>query len=95
MVLSVSILFFKNRYPKIAIEEINVIIGLSITKILNTVMEIVYKIDCIIVILKGYFLKLLNIEKANNPLNRYLIMSITSSHKKITTLFFKNLLIIL
>lgn len=82
MVLSVSFLFFKNRYPKIAIEEINVIIGLSITKILNTVREIVYKIDCIIVILKGYFLKLLNIEKANNPLNRYLIMSITRRHKE-------------
>ena len=78
--LNVSTLF--NKQPKIAIEEINVIIGLSITKILNTIRAIVYKTDCIIVILKGYFFKLLNIEKANNPLNKYLIMSITKRPKE-------------
>ena len=80
--LNISTLFFKNKQPKIAIEEINVIIGLSITKILNTIRAIVYKNDCIIVILKWYFFKLLYIEKAINPLIRYLMMSITKRPKE-------------
>ena len=68
IVFHISILFFKNRHPKIAIAEINVIIGSSLIKILNKIRKIAYKIDCIAVILKEYFLKLLNIEKVNNPL---------------------------
>lgn len=95
MVLGVSAVFFKNRHPEIAIAEINVIIGLSITKILNIIRKIVYKIDWTLVILKGYFFELLNIEKANNPLIRYLIVSVTKRSKENHYLIFKNSLNIL
>ena len=58
------------------IAEISVIIGLSITKTLNMLREIEYRIDCIAVILKECFFELLNIEKTKNPLTKYRIMLI-------------------
>ena len=81
IVFHVFILFFKNKHPKITVAEINVIIGVSLTKILNIISEIVYKTDCIAVILREYFLKLLNREKAKNPLIKYLITSINIRSK--------------
>lgn len=68
----------------------NVIIGLSITKILNKARQIEYKTDCIIVILKGRFLGSLNMEKVNNPLSIYLIMSIIRSSKEKSLPYFYN-----
>ena len=48
----IFILFFKSKHPKITIAEINVITGLSATKILNAARETEYKIDWIKVILR-------------------------------------------
>ena len=58
------------------IAETNVIIGLSITKILKAIREIVHKIDCIAVVLKKHFFELLNIEKIKQLLIKYLIILI-------------------
>ena len=86
----IFILFFKSKNPKIAIAEINIIIGLSITKTLNTMREKAYKMDCITVILKGYFFELLNIEKAKKPLIKYRVMLIKVRNIKKFTLFYRN-----
>lgn len=90
IICPIFMLFFKNRHPKIAIAEINVIIGLSLTKILNMVRQIAYKADCVMVILKEYFFKLLNREKAKKPLIKYLIMLINVRSIKNFTLFYAS-----
>ena len=78
----IFISFFKSKHPKITIAEINVITGLSATKILNAARETEYKIDWIKVILRWHFFEQLNIENANNPLTKYRIISTISSSKK-------------
>lgn len=81
VIFHISVLLFKNKHPKIIITEINIIIGLSLTKVLNNIREIAYKNDCITVVLKEYFFKLLNIEKAKKLLIKYLITSINIRSK--------------